>query len=77
MTYRLYIYDTWGNTEDGFEVNDIITTNVTLPITDATTEQQINHILHAGKLKQTWENPDVCLLDVAYTGQPFGELRRV
>ena len=45
MKYQLVIYDTWGNAEDGFDVNDIYRYDVFYEITDDMTGDDVVNLL--------------------------------
>lgn len=39
--YELIEYDTWGNEEDGFEVNNVYRTGIVYDISDTETDEEI------------------------------------
>ncbi len=39
MPYRMYVYDLWGNDEDGYNVNDVFWTDTVLMIPDPIAEK--------------------------------------
>ena len=39
--YELIEYDTWGNEEEGFEVNDVYRTGIVYDISDTETDEEI------------------------------------
>lgn len=40
-SYKLYGYDVWGNKRDGYEVNDVLPTGITIELPDEATDRQI------------------------------------
>jgi len=80
-TYRLYTYDLWGNSEDGFEVNDIMSTGLTYDIPDEATDAEILAIVFEGDKESFEVNGNYCCSDTIYIdsveeGAPAYELRK-
>jgi hypothetical protein len=87
--YKLYLYDVWGNTRDGFEVNDIHaalitldgtifnTENVIIPIKETDSDYSINRKLKCRGVE--WESleSDEYYGRLKSNGKPFGELRPI
>ena len=87
-TYKLWTYDVWGNTRDGFNVNDryshgLVTIacrredfNIGTPHQFATwepTDRQLSRA--AGFLRCTWDGQEgTYYAEAASNGKPIGEL---
>jgi hypothetical protein len=41
MRYQLYTYDVWGNEKDGYEVNNIFSTNAIYELDENMTDKEI------------------------------------
>lgn len=80
--YRLYAYDVWGNSEDGFNVNDTFRTTETVELSLSDDENQILKALVAGDVIEAREdfeidasNEETIFLTSTVDGMPVGELR--
>lgn len=63
MKMQLIEYETWGNVEEGFEVNDVYRTDVYYDIDDDATEADVIHKLKT--VEQKWpglftDTPRIC-----------------
>ena len=88
MLYDLFLYDVWGNSDDGFEVNDVYLhqRNIELSDDDLQSPDNLFHALvRLGFMKA---DRDIDLFWLAHTcgkaevtfdydGRPIGEFRRV
>jgi len=88
MKYRLFTYDLWGNEEDGYDVNDIFASEITIDIGpndyDETIINKIRAAMPVQQLKRRHrskyfrieggETPE-CFIWITYKGVPFCELR--
>ena len=89
-TWRLYTYDVWGNSDDGYEVNEIFRTadTVSLPTDDPSGTALGPNELHAfmqgvGLLPSPvsfyafdLSQDDTIYIERSSNGKPLGELRR-
>lgn len=89
--FQLYLYDVWGNSKDGFEVNDIHPAiiskagtifdchNVYIDLPDNYTNYMINRAFGIRGIE--WTNEDFCepylIIGTRKNGKPFGELREI
>lgn len=87
--YKLYLYDVWGNPNDGYELNDIYAATITLDgspfnvssvvieLPENATDYRINRALKCRGI--TWENlgEDDYHGYIKRNGKPFGELRLI
>ena len=77
MKYELYLYDVWGNDEDGYVVNDVIPTGIKFD-DYAPSKKRLCEILKLDdpyKMDADDTNDDVIFVD--YEGKPYCELREV
>lgn len=74
--YRIYRYDTWGNEEDGFEVNDTYRTANVYDIEADWTNERIIAAIEGEGITLEWPDEDICYINETATGKPLGELRR-
>jgi len=78
MKYRVYSYDLWGNEEDGYEVNDVMETNVVINVNFSKDDR---HIVRQVKNKYirykdyTVDGEEGYCLYVNYKDVPYCELR--
>jgi len=87
MKYRLYTYDLWGNEEDGYDVNDVFASEITIDISPNEYGESIVKKVRAEmpiqqkrKCRTKYfrvEGGDTaeCFIWIAYKGVPFCELR--
>ena len=80
-TYRLYSYDLWGNSEDGYEVNDVASTGLTYDIPDQASDDEILSIVFEGDKGSFEVNGNYCCSNTIYIdsveeGAPAYELRK-
>lgn len=73
--YTFYYYDVWGNTKDGFDVNNVHNSGIHIKIREGCSDYQINRALKCRGME--WEDLGT---DEFYgrnkkNGKPFGELR--
>jgi hypothetical protein len=47
MKHRLYTYDLWGNAMDGWDVNDVRSSAITVDVDENTTDRAINRRLRS------------------------------
>ena len=86
--YKLYLYDVWGNTKDGFEVNNIFaaqisldgsifnTENIIIEVSENDSDYQINRKIKCRAIEWECFNEDEIFYGSNKTnGKPFGELR--
>ena len=72
--YSAYVYDVWGNAEDGWDVNDSFYTGEDI---DIPPDGNILKLIDAHDLEIDPSSCDeVILLTEIGTGKPVGELRR-
>jgi hypothetical protein len=84
MIYRIYDYDVWNDGE-GFSVNDVFKTGMTVELNDDdTNENIISELINVGYLLESTTTEDVQIdgemeyglyLTEEETGIPIGELR--
>ena len=80
-TYRLYTYDLWGNSEDGYEVNDVASTGLTYDIPDEAKDDEILAIVFEGdkgsfEINGNYCGGDTIYIDSVEDGAPMYELRK-
>ena len=87
--YKLYTYDVWGNTKEGFWVNDIHAAmrgtsilnaeNVIIELKGNETDYQINRKLGLRGIIWTdqWAEEDYMYGNLKRNGKPIGELRLI
>ncbi|MBR1760239.1 MAG: hypothetical protein IJ741_03565 [Schwartzia sp.] len=77
MKYEIYLYDVWGNDEDGYEVNDVLPTG-TVVGEDVISEDRLCKVLGLGDpAKMDIDDLGGDALSVDYDGKPYCELRRM
>ena len=81
-TWRVSHYDVWGNTEDGYEVNDVFRGDEFLSPQNETgdwTDSQIKEALDLrADLSLDTDGDDIVItVEDADTGYPLGEIQRV
>lgn len=72
--YRLYSYDVWGNTREGFWVNDIYRTATVIEINPEYSDYRINRILSGKGIVYDWHE-FVIYANLKRNGKPLFELR--
>lgn len=82
MKYRLYIYDVWGNSEDGYEVNDKFP-QCTIEVADINNDEAIfdaltdeGYCINGVEINIEGDE-QVLYFDSSIDGKPLAELRRV
>jgi len=88
MKYRLYTYDLWGNEENGYDVNDIFASEITMDIGsddyDETIIEKVRAEIPVQKRKKKYQSKDFriegrdtaeCFIWITYKGVPFCEFR--
>ena len=72
--YEIFDYDIWGNEEDGYEVNDVVPTGITI-YTDASKASICKKLGLDDPYKMDVDyNEDAIYID--YDGNPYCELRK-
>ena len=72
--YEIFDYDVWGNEEDGYEVNDVVKTGITI-YTDTSKASICKKLGLDDPYKVEVDyNEDVIYID--YDGNPYCELRK-
>lgn len=82
--YRLYSYDVWGNSRDGYEVNNVFRTGGVYELDDAWTDLQIiKELKKQGAIRKSVKNSLVRIdgefeysLYFEYRNKPEFELRK-
>lgn len=79
-TFRLYNYDLWGNTEDGFEVNDVTSTGLLFEIPTEASDAEVLKIVFGDNAASFEVNQSYCCdetiyIDNADESAPYCELR--
>ena len=87
MIYRLVdYYDVWGNEEDGWEVNDVIRTDIVIELDDKNTgEDVIDELIYAeylysaakDKIRVDWFEPEFIELFNNDNDYPLGRLEAI
>ena len=88
MKYKLIDYfDVWGNAEDGWEVNNLITVEEEIYISEDTTDEElINYLINIGYLRKnvneeniTIESSDNTFIELfqTYDMLPLGRLEAI
>jgi hypothetical protein len=83
--YQIVFYELWGNSKDGYEVNDTFPTSETVIIGETATDEEIVKILTDYIIGLDSVNiSDICIdgepeytLYVELNGKPFVELRNI
>ena len=77
MKYRLYDYDLWGNEEDGYEVNNVLYSDIVFDIEEDTTDEDIiKQVKNKERIKDfSIEGEYGYFLYVNYKDVPYCELR--
>ncbi len=84
LTYRLYTYDVWGNAEDGYDVNDVSRSSITVQFNKEPSDDEVILALKAaGYIKASYPNEGISIEGDAETiyisdaedGRPDCELR--
>ena len=88
MKYRLYTYDLWGNEENGYDVNDVFASEITIDIDSTDYDEAIIKKVRAAmpvqQRKRKYLSKDFrieggdtaeCFIWIIYKGVPFCELR--
>ena len=77
IQYRVYTYDLWGNSRDGFEVNDVYRTGTIVDIADDTSDRAINRRIGAHGVTWDGEHGYTLYGTAKSNGRPVCELRPV
>ena len=72
--YEIFDYDVWGNEEDGYEVNDVVPTGITIYIDTSKASICKKLGLDDPYKVEVDYNEDVIYID--YDGNPYCELRK-
>ena len=88
MKYRLYTYDLWGNEKDGYDVNNVYASEITIDIDpnahDETIIKKIKASMPVQQRKRRYRSKDFiveggdtpeCFIWITHKGVPFCELR--
>ena len=75
--YRLISYDVWGNSKDGWWVNDLFATGIYIDIAEDYSDYRINRLLkvHGVKYVRQWGHEDYLYAENKSNGKPLFELR--
>lgn len=79
-TFRLYNYDLWGNSEDGFEVNDVTSTGLLYEIPAEATSAEVLRIVFGEdatgyEVNNNYSCEETIYIDDADDFAPYCELR--
>jgi len=87
MKYRLYTYDLWGNKEDGYDVNDVFATELTIDIDpndyDEAVIKKVRAVMPVQQRRrhrskdfriEGGDTPE-CFIWITHKGVPFCQLR--
>ena len=76
--YRLISYDTWGNSKEGFWVNDLFSTDIIVDIDPSYSDYRINRLLkiHGVKYDRQWAHDTYLYAENKRNGKPLFELRQ-
>lgn len=80
MEFRVYALDVWGNSEDGYEVNDCIATDNIIELSDDWTPKDIaEQIMEDRTIRLSIEGDEdfTLYVDREKDGRPLVELRRI
>jgi hypothetical protein len=80
MEFRVYALDVWGNSEDGYEVNDCIATDNIIELSDDWTPKDIaEQIMEDRTIRLSIEGDEdfTLYVDREEDGRPLVELRRL
>jgi hypothetical protein len=87
MRYRLYTYDLWGNEGDGYEVNDVSASEITIDIDPNDCDKAIIEKIKAAmpvQQQKRYQSEDFgieggdtpeCFIWITHKGVPFCEFR--
>lgn len=83
MIFRLYRYDTWGNAEEGYWVNDVWRTADTIDMPEEVgSEEVLTRLANEGLISHPhylydaeWQDGPTWVLTWREDGKPLGELR--
>lgn len=82
MTYDFLIYDVWGNEEDGWDVNDVFRSGITVTVPEGASNDDIVALVYEADVAPKVEidpayDADSLYLRVKSNQRPLGELRPV
>jgi hypothetical protein len=80
MKFRVYALDVWGNSEDGYEVNNCIATDNIIELSDDWTPKDIaEQIMEDRTIRLSIEGDEdfTLYVDREEDGRPLVELRRL
>lgn len=77
VKYQLYTYDLWGNSKDGFEVNDVYRQSTIIDVEESTSDRAINRRLSAHGVIWDGEHGYTLYGVAKRDGRPIAELRVV
>lgn len=72
--YRMIAYDVWGNSKEGFWVNQSFYTDTYIDIEDGYSDYRINRILGVKGITYDWHESEI-YASLKKNGKPLFELR--
>jgi len=77
MKYQLYTYEIWGNSRDGYQVNDVYRQSVIIEVDETTSDRAINRRLSAQGVVWDGEFGYTLYGSAKRDGRPVCELRAI